>query len=134
MPDWFAGLDPPHAGVNPVRPDELLMAALLANLAILQDVDVVGVSDRRETMRDDDRCPIHGNVTKGPLDCSLGLGVEGRCGLVELQDRRVGKDRSRNDQSLLLPCGQVWPAFSDVCVVTVWQLVDELRCRGSAGC
>src|SRR5207253_9205921 len=51
----FLLLQPPHLGEAPVRRDELAEVAALDDLAVVEDEDLVGIDDRREAVRDDER-------------------------------------------------------------------------------
>src|SRR4051812_16586314 len=60
IPDRDAVLDRVHASVDRVPGDQLVMAAALGDLTVSQDQDLVGPSDRREPVGDDNRrAPSH---------------------------------------------------------------------------
>ncbi len=68
----------------------------------LEDVDAVGVADRREPVRDDDRRAPSLTRAQRALDRRLGLVVDRAGRLVEHEDRGVAHDRPRDRQPLAL--------------------------------
>ena len=75
--------------------DQLVVAALLHDAAVVDDDDAVSAPRGGETVRDEDRrAPVRGE-THRPLDPGFGAEVEVRGGLVEQQDRRIDEPRAR---------------------------------------
>ena len=84
--------------------EQLVVGALLDNVAILHKEDEVGVSDSRETVGDDKAGPALHEVIHRLLDAHLGAGVDRARRFVENEDFRVGEDGACNGQQLLLAC------------------------------
>jgi hypothetical protein len=91
-----------EAAVETGACEELVMAALLEDRAVLDDDDVVGVADRREAMGDDERGATAGEAAQRVEQRGLGPRVERRSRLVEDQDRSVLEERA-GDREPLLP-------------------------------
>ena len=102
------------------------MGALLDDPAVLEDDDHVGVSDRRETVGDDEGRPAGEEQAKGPLDPPLRPDVDARGRLVEDEDARVGEERTRERDELALTGGELGAALADRRVVAVLERRDEL--------
>ena len=62
-----------HVPIHALHPQQLRVAAALHHLALAEDVDDVGLLDRREPVRDRDSCPALGHALKGGLDELLAL-------------------------------------------------------------
>ena len=86
----FTGLDAPETGVDPALRDQLLVGPDFPHLAEIHHVDAVGVADRGQSMRDDQRRPPDADVRQGALDRRLGLVVDSRGRPVQDQDGVVG--------------------------------------------
>ena len=68
-------------------------------------IDLVGVSDGRESVRNDDgRSALH-QILQRPLNERLRFRIEGRRRFIENQNRSVFQKRSRNRNSLPLAAG-----------------------------
>src|SRR5207249_11181964 len=67
-----------EARVDAVAGEQLAVRSLLAQLALVQDEDAVGVLDGREPVRDDERRPPLEQLHERVLDEPLGLGVDAR--------------------------------------------------------
>src|SRR2546430_1624026 len=82
--------------------EELVVAALLRDPAVLEDDDLVGVADGAQAGSDGDHgAPLHDALER--LDDDLfRLGVERRSRLVEDEDGRVAKDRAGDSNSPIL--------------------------------
>ena len=78
------------------------MRALLDDAAVLEHDDQVGIADRREPVRDDERGSVLEQQMQRLLDLSLGADVDRRRRLVEDQDPRVGEQRARERDQLAL--------------------------------
>ena len=87
--------------------------ALLHQAALVEDEHLVGVFDRRQPVRDDERRAIGHQVVQRVLDQPLGFGVERGGRLVEDQDRRVAQERACDGQALALAAGQQRAVFAD---------------------
>src|SRR5579859_3270139 len=75
--------------------EQLLVAALLDHLAVLEHDDSGGVPDRREPVGDHDRRATGKQPPQALLDQRLGVDVDVRSGLVEDEDAGIGDQRSR---------------------------------------
>ena len=95
----LGGVEP---GVGAVGGQQLVVGALLDDVAGLHHQDQVGVADRRQPVRDDEARPAGAQRGHRPLDQHLGAGVDRAGRLVEDQDRRVGQERPRDGDQLLL--------------------------------
>src|SRR5690606_33751441 len=60
-----------EAGVLPAEGEQLLVAAFLDDAAVNKDADLVGVKNRRQAMRDDDRRAALHQPVEGNLDLVL---------------------------------------------------------------
>ena len=78
------------------------MRSLLDDLAVLEDDDQVGVADRRQAVRDDERGPAVQQAAERVLDLPFGADVDRARRLVEDQDPRVGEQRPRERDELAL--------------------------------
>ena len=102
----------------------------IADLALLEDEDLVGRDQRREAMGNDDQRPAGGDARNVGVDDRLAFGVEGARRLVEDEDARIDDQRPGDGQPLALPAGKVRRAFVDVGLVAARQPVDELLGAG----
>ena len=114
-----------EARVEPAARDQLLVRALLDDLAVLEHDDQVGVADRREPVRDHERRAAGEQTPQRPLDLALGADVDGRRRLVEDQDARVGKQRAGEGDELALAEREAEAALAELRVVAVLELADE---------
>lgn len=106
--------------------DQLVVGAILDRLALGHDNNVVGVSDGKQTVADDDHCSPLGNVIEGLLNNLLGLGIEGRGRLIKEQNFGIGYDAASDDDTLLLATGERRATFSNDGVVTLRQVLDKV--------
>lgn len=81
------------------------MRTLFDSFTLGHDNDVIGISNRRESVSDDDHGSTLGNVVESLLHDLFGVGVEGAGSFVEHEDFGVGDDAASNDHSLLLSTG-----------------------------
>mmetsp|Transcript_39479 Transcript_39479/g.77658 ORF Transcript_39479/g.77658 Transcript_39479/m.77658 type:complete len:302 (+) Transcript_39479:208-1113(+) len=112
------------------------MGTLLDDLAFIHNTDLVGVTDGRKTMGDDDSCtlvPLHQTV-EGSLDHSFAFSVESTCRFVQQEDSRVLQDGSGDRNSLFLAPRQLTSSFADIGVVLVRELFNEVVGVGALGC
>src|SRR4029078_7747997 len=93
---------PVERGVKALFLHQFGVAALLDDLAVLEDDDQVGVADRREAVGDDERRSAREENAEGLFDLPLGTDVDRRGRRVEDQDPRVGEQcASQGDQLAL---------------------------------
>lgn len=81
---------------------QVLVSALLYNLALVKDIDDVGVLNCAQAMRDRDcGAALCGGVEGGLYD-AFGGGVEGGCGFVEEEDFGVAEEGTGDGYALAL--------------------------------
>ena len=105
------------------------MRAGLGDAAALEHVDAVGVHDRGQPVRDQDRHHVlaRPHLADRLADLLLGQRVERRRRLVEDQQVRPAQQRARDRQALLLAARHLHAALAD-------HRVQPLRRRAPAGC
>ncbi len=102
------------------------MGSLLADLAVDQHDDPVGVPDRGEAVGDHQRGPAFHQVLQRILNLDLRLRVEGGGRLVEDQDRGVLEDGAGDRDPLAFAAGELRPLLADQRVVAHRQAHDEI--------
>ena len=96
------------------------MRALLDNLALAHDNDLVGVHNCRQAMSDHD----HGLLlllqesVQSLLDLVFALGIECTSGLIEEQDARLADESTSDSDSLLLTTGEAHATLTNQSVQT----------------
>ena len=93
------------------------MGAGFDDAALLHDQDAVGVSDRIETMGDDDGGAADEQAIQGILDEAFALGVEVGGGLVEDEQGRVRQHGPGDGDALTLTAGELPPVRRRRCRV-----------------
>ena len=78
-----------QAGIESLVFQQLLVRPLLNNLPRLNDHNIVGIFDRRKTVRDHERGTTRQQAFQTLLHDCLGEGVDVGRGLVQDQDTRV---------------------------------------------
>ena len=101
------------------------MLADTDHLTVIQYDDLVSVHNGTDALCDDDASGIGELLCDTASDSLVGLIVERRERVVEDQDLRLGRDRSRDTESLLLTAGEVRTALSDRRLVLVSLLHDK---------
>src|SRR5690606_3562940 len=114
-----------EAGVEAAALEELVVRALLAQLAAVEDEDAVGVLDGGEAMGDDDGGAAAHEGVERMLDLALERGVDGAGGLVEDEDERVEGERAGEGEELALADGEGGAALADGLGVAAGELLDE---------
>jgi hypothetical protein len=106
------------------------MGAVLDDAAPLDGDDPVSAANRRQPMGDDqDRAALR-DLAHVLLDDPLAFVIErARC-LVEDHDARIGHQRPRDRDALLLAAGQGAAALADEGVVAFGQFQDEIMGAG----
>ena len=107
------------------------MGAEFDHSATRQDGDLIGITDRRETVRNGDRGPAGAQGVDRLLNGTLGPVVEGGRGFVQDQHPGIAQDRAGNGQTLLLTAGEAMSAGTDHGVETLGQPSDQV---GNLGC
>ena len=97
------------------------MRAALDDAPPLQEDDLVGVHQRAQTVRDDDRRPRRGLGSERLADALLGRGVDRRGRVVEHQDRRAEQDAAGDRQALALAARERYAALADQGLVALRQ-------------
>ena len=100
----------------PLR-EQLVVRALLHQLAVVQHHDQVGVADRGQAVGDHERGAAHHQVVERVEDHGLGLGVDRRGRLVEDQDRRVADEGARDADALALAARELRAALAELGLV-----------------
>lgn len=113
-------------GVPAVLAHQLRVRALLDDAALVEDVDDVGALDSAEAVGDGNGGAALGRLVQGGLDDVLGLGVEGRRGLVQEQDLGVADQGAGDGDALLLAAREQRALAAHDRVEAVGQRHDEL--------
>lgn len=113
-------------GVPAVLAHQLRVRALLDDPALVEDVDDVGALDGAEAVGDGNGGAALGRLVQGGLDDVLGLGVEGRRGLVQEQDLGVADQGAGDGDALLLAAREQRALAAHDRVEAVGQRHDEL--------
>ena len=101
------------------------MGALFDYPSFVDDDDLIGVSDGREAVGDDEAgAPFH-QLVESLLDLHLGAGVDRAGGLVKDEDSRIGQDRPGDGNELTLPLGEISAAFGENSVIPLREATDE---------
>ena len=123
-----------EARVGTVRRDELIVAALLDDVAVLHHQDGVGVADRGQAVGDDEARAALAQRVHRLLDQQLRAGIHRAGGLIEDEHCRVGHEGPRDREQLALSGGDVRGVLLQNRVVALRQglddVVDEARPRG----
>ena len=89
------------------------MVAALANAAVVEHQDQVGVGDDRQPVRGDDHGAVAPFAVEAGQDTPLGAGVDGRQRVVEQHAGAIAEHGARQRNALLLAAGQGHAAFAD---------------------
>ncbi len=100
-------LCPVHPCINPIKSHQFLMGSLFSYFPMIQQDDHIRIPDCGKTVGNDDRSPVLADFQQGSPVLLLGDRIHGTGGLIQNQDRRIGKDRFGNGQQLPLPLGQL---------------------------
>ena len=101
------------------------MAALFADAAFLEYIDMVGLFDGAQAMRNDDRRSAFEKLGHGLMQFVFGFGIESRGSFVEYHDFRVCYDHAGDRHSLPLPARQAHALSADDGVKSLGQFVDS---------
>ena len=112
--------------VDPVTRNERGMIAKFHKPSTVEDGNLVGIHDRRQPVRDDDRRAPCRKPLEGLSDLGLRLRIERTCRLIQQQDGGVSQERARNRKSLPLAAGEPVTANTDYGVVSLRQRLDEV--------
>src|SRR5438445_11524510 len=93
------------------------MRSALNEASRLHDENFVGASNGGKPVRDYERCAPFHEVAQPFLNQRLRFRVQAGSSLVKNQDSRIGQNRPRNGDALLLPAGELYPALANDRVV-----------------
>src|SRR6266508_1279147 len=105
---------------------QLLVRTLLDDFAILNDNDLVCISDRRQAVSNDETGASFHQAQQSFLDARLGARVYAGGGFVEDEDARVRQDGAGDRQQLALSLAEVAGTLGKFGLVALWQLADEV--------
>ena len=105
------------------------MGSLLGDPSVLQDHDDVGMPDRRDAMRDDNRCPVPHQTRNRLRISSLGDDIHRRQRIVQDQDARIQDHGQGNGRSLFWPPESVMPRSPTACLVLALVAMLAVRAR-----
>ena len=122
------GLLPLHheAAVEPVNSHQLVMGALLNDLAVIDNKNLVGMAHGFQPVGDHDDRLIVGQFCNGLHQLLFIFGVNIGSGLIQNDDGCVLHNRPRNGNSLPLTAGERRTAFADDGVKAVRQCHDKV--------
>ena len=101
------------------------------HFAVIDDDDLVGFGDARNTLRDNDHRSCGGNLPQGGANARIGMHIQSRECVVEQVYRRTADDGPRARQALALPTGEVHAALRDPHLEPVGVGTDEIVGRGN---
>ena len=121
-------------GVEAVCSKQLVVAALLHNVAVLHHKDHVRLADGGKAVRHNKAGTALHHAGKSFLDTHLSAGIDGGCCFVQDQHRRQAEHHAGNAQQLLLALTDVAAVLGDDGIVALRQAADEAVCMGGFGC
>ena len=101
------------------------MRSLLDDVSSVDDVDAVGVEDRRQPVRDGKGRPAHHELVERRLHDLLALRIERRRRLVEDQNAWILQDGACDRDALTLTARKIQAAFTDLRLISFGKLQDE---------
>jgi len=104
--------------IKPAFGQQLIMGTDLADLAFIEDNDLIGLADSGEAMGDNDGATAGDQLIDGLLDELFGFGIDGRGGLIQYQDGGIVQKGTDKRQQLPLTEGQAAAPFHDIKVIT----------------
>src|SRR5216683_1787998 len=114
--------------------EQFVVRATLSDGAVNQDNDLVGVPDRRGTVRNQNRRTAFHDSAQSGEDALLGLRVHGGKGIVEDQNSRIADDGARDRGALFLSTGESDAALADHGLVGLGEVLDVTVQAGNFGC
>lgn len=108
------------------------MRAVGEHLSETHDVDLMGILDRAEAVRDDEARPVLPQLIDGLLDEFFTLGVHGAGGLVEEKDGRVFEEGPGDGNTLLLSATKAAAALADGGLEPAIEPLDKIGGTGVA--
>src|SRR6266852_2105253 len=104
--------------------EQFVMRSAFRDAAVDQNNDLVGVPDRRGTVRDQNRGTAFHDSAQAAEDALLGLRVHGGKRIVEDQNSRIADDGACNRSPLLLSAGESDAALTDHGRVGLAEVLD----------
>ena len=117
----------------PASLEQLLVGALLDDLAVLHHQDHVGIPDRGEPVGDDEAGPIGPQRRHGMLHQHFGSGVDRAGRLVQDQQCRIGQECPGDGDQLLLAGADIAGFLIQHSVIAVRQRMHEAINIGRLG-
>src|SRR6476661_4158069 len=96
---------------------ERCMRTAFDDSTAFHDKNLLGAPNGGEAMGDHKGSPAAHQITQSFLNERLGFGIEAGSRFIENQDARIGKNRARDGDTLLLPAGKFDAALADQRVV-----------------
>lgn len=127
-------LDLNESGVRATLGNETKMCALLDDATLAHDHDVIGLPDRCQLMSNDDGGPALRSSIQRLLHDAFSMRIERTSRLVQQQNLRFRGDGSGDGDALLLATGKEAAPLSNIRIVPVWKLGDEVVGEGELGC
>src|SRR5207248_112762 len=122
----------PQLPIGGASCQQLVMLPDIGKLTAIEYQNRFGVGEHRETMGDDYDRATGCDTPQVVPDDYFAFRVERAGRLIEDQNARVGEERSRNRQSLLLTAGQILGVFFKDRIIAARQSFDELISTGHA--
>src|SRR5690606_486835 len=119
------GLHTPEGIELAAVPAELVGRAILYDPAVAQHDDPVEARQGRQAMRHRHYRPVVHQIVERYLNLGFGLGIEGRRGLIEDQNRCILEKRPGDAEALALTAGKHHATLADKGVVALRQIADE---------
>lgn len=126
-------LDVVELGVQAAGSNQFVVGAVLSQLSVFNDKNSVGVENRGQVVRDDDRCLVLHQTLEGFEYGLFGLRVQSGRGLIQNKNRRIADHCTRDRDPLALAPGKSDAAFADHCVVAFRHFHNELVGIGQFG-
>ena len=114
--------------------EETLVGAAFHDLSVVEHTDLIGILDRTQTVGDGHRGTRLHQTLQGILYQALALGVEGRGGFVEDEDRRILQDGTGDADALALSARESSATIADVRIEALFRLHDEVVGIGNLRC
>ena len=127
------GLDVEDARIQAGLMNQLLMRALLDDVAILHHQDQIGLRERHHAMADDDGGGIAAMLLEGMADGRVGFGIHGGQGIVEDQDIVALHQGTGNGNALLLAARERYAALAHHRIPAVFAILDKAKGAGVHG-
>mmetsp|Transcript_18179 Transcript_18179/g.28458 ORF Transcript_18179/g.28458 Transcript_18179/m.28458 type:complete len:692 (-) Transcript_18179:1735-3810(-) len=122
-----------QTGIKPALRHQRVMRALRHNPALIQHDDAVGFLDGGKAVGHNQRRAPFGQPVHGVLHKAFAFSVQGACGLVQKQHRRIAQNGAGNGDPLFLTARQHHAPFAQRAVISIRQVHDEIMRGGSTG-